>query len=137
MNRMHSITVAAVAAFLGVAGSAAQAAGLSANDRSFLRTAAVANRAEIMTSQLALKRSTDKKVIRVARMLVKDHTQALKDLKQLARLKHYSLPESTDSEHRAVYRRLARLSGNEFNRQYILAQTRDHNAAVALFRKQM
>lgn len=137
MNRMHPIAAAAVAALIGVAGSVAQAAGLSTNDRMFLRTAAISNRAEIMTSQLALKRSNDKKVQRIANMLVREHTQALNDLKQLARLKQYSLPQGTDAKHMALYRKLSRLSGNEFNRQYMLAQTRDHNAAVALFRAQM
>jgi putative membrane protein len=132
-----SSVAAVAAAFVALAGSAAQAAGLTANDRTFLRTAAISNRAEIMTSQLALKRSSDPKVQRVANMLVREHTQALNDLKMLARLKQYSLPQGTDAKHMAVYRKLSRLRGNEFNRQYMLAQTRDHNAAVALFRAQM
>jgi putative membrane protein len=102
-----------------------------------MRTAAVSNRSEIMTSKLALKKSQDPKVRRIAQMLVTEHSQALSDLKMLARLKQYSLPATTDAKNMAAYRKLSRMSGKSFDREYVLLQTRAHNAAVRLHREQM
>lgn len=134
-----SLVATGVAAVLvaGTRPAEARQVKLSANDRMFMRMAAVSNRGEIMTSQLALKKSQDPKVRRIAQMLITEHGQALRDLKMLAQLKQYSLPTTTDAKNMAAYRRLSRLSGRTFDKQYVLLQTRSHNAAVRLHREQM
>lgn len=110
---------------------------MSQLDRVFVRKVAQGNIAEVMTSQLALKKSQNERVRQIANMLIKDHSTAQNDLKQVARLHQISLPKTTDPAHKAMYRRLTSLSGPSFDKAFMKGQVKDHNATVALFKKQM
>jgi putative membrane protein len=48
----------------------------------------------------------------------------------------YDLPTELSAEHKALHDRLARLSGAEFDKEYLQAMVKDHAKTVALFEKQ-
>lgn len=110
---------------------------MNAMDRQFTTKVAQGNIAEIKTSQLALKKSSNKRVRMIATMLIQQHGMSQKDLKSVARLHMVSLPAETDPMHRREYRMLSRMSGTSFDRAYMKGQVRDHNATVALFNKEL
>ncbi|MBC8104902.1 MAG: DUF4142 domain-containing protein [Cytophagales bacterium] len=110
---------------------------LTPMDKQFVTMVAQGNIAEIKTSQLALKKSSNRKVRMIATMLIQQHGKSQQDLKSVARLHLVSLPADTDPKHKAEYRALTRLSGVGFDKAYMRGQVRDHNATVALFNKEL
>jgi putative membrane protein len=108
---------------------------MTGTDRMFVRKVAQTNIAEIETSRLALKRSRNEKVHRVARMLIQGHTLSQRDLQATAREHGVTLPRDTDPANKALLRRLSRLSGAAFDKTYMTAQVRGHNATVNLFKE--
>jgi len=110
---------------------------MNATDRQFTTKVSQGNIAEIKTSQLALKKSGNKRVRMIATMLIQQHGVAQKDLKSVARLHTVSIPADTDPMHRREYRMLSRMSGTSFDKAYMKGQVRDHNATIALFNKEL
>lgn len=133
--------LAAVMSTMAMMGSFAASASadekMNAMDKQFTTKVSQGNIAEIKTSQLALKKSSDKRVRMIATMLIQQHGVAQKDLKAVARLHQVSLPADTDPMHKREYRMLSRMSGTAFDKAYMKGQVRDHNATVALFNKQL
>lgn len=110
---------------------------MNATDKQFVTMVSQGNLTEIKTSQLALKKSSDKKVRMVATMLIQQHGKAQKDLKSVAQLHQVSLPATPSAKQRSEYRMMSRMSGASFDKAYMQAQVRSHNATVALFNKQL
>jgi putative membrane protein len=103
--------------------------------REFVTTAAVANKFEIDSSQLALKQSRSRMVRDFARHMVEDHSQAGEDMHDaLARARtRVTPPARLDAKHREMMDRLRGLRGSSFDREYIRMQMNAHRDAVHLF----
>lgn len=106
-------------------------------DRHFAMKAAQGNVAEVMTSRLALKKSRSRYVRMTADRLIKEHSMANAQLKQIARKKGMQLPNMPDPMQKAVYNRLARLSGANFDRAFLAAQIRAHLNAISLHQNEV
>lgn len=102
-------------------------------DRRFMTKAAEGNIAEVMMGQLALKRSNNKQVQDVANMLIKEHSQAQKDLKQVAAKNGMKLPSQPNAMQKATYNRLARLRGAAFDKAFLTANIKAHLDTITLF----
>lgn len=126
---------------MAIAGTLAGAAHadekMNPTDHEFVNKVSQGNRAEIKSSQLALTKSRDKRVLMIATMLIQQHGKAQKDLKTVAQMHHVTLPAGTDSMHRQEYRMLSRMSGPSFDKLYMKGQVRDHNMTIALFNKEL
>ena len=109
----------------------------SGMDKTFAVKAAQGGMAEVMTSQLALKKTHNKQVMMVAARMVKEHTAANAELKTVAQDKHISLPSDTDPKHKASYAKLSGLSGSAFDKAYMAGQEKDHAATVKLFQTEI
>ena len=105
---------------------------LSGPDRRFMRQAAQAGLFEVKKSELALARSHHRQVRQLAQM-IRDHTNANQELKQLAAAKEVILPRRPSAHQRMIIRRLARLYGNHFDCAYMAVQVRAHLQAIAIF----
>lgn len=138
MTTAISRGIAFAAAILLLSGSAATAqtrqTTLNAVDRRFLTKAAEGNVAEVTISKLALEKSRNGEVRKVAQMLVTEHSRANFELKPIAGKHNVRLPNTPSARHRAEYRRLSRLSGAAFDREYMRGQIKDHLNTIALFR---
>jgi putative membrane protein len=132
-------------------------------DQRFVSEAAQAGMAEVAHGQLAVQRASNQEVKSFAQRMIDDHSQANQELMQLATSKGISLPsdkaqsssmkteqsgsQSTSGQmtteqaqlkgkHREAMNKLAKLSGAEFDREYMRHQVKDHDKAIALFEGQ-
>ncbi|MEH1882850.1 MULTISPECIES: DUF4142 domain-containing protein [unclassified Nostoc] len=109
---------------------------LSSSDRKFITEAAVGGLAEVQLGQLASQRGTSNTVKQYGQRMVQDHTQVNNQLKQLATQKGVTLPTTIDSKNQQVKQRLSKLSGTNFDRQYLNQMLQDHQKDVAAFQSQ-
>lgn len=140
--------LAALALLFGVPMAIAQESSSSANstqhtskpathvmtDAEFARRAAEANLAEIKLGNLAEQQGTTQTIKDFGKRMVTDHSNAEDSLKTAAASGKIELPTTLDAKDQAVYDRLAKLSGEAFDRAYALDMVRDHRGDVAEFR---
>ncbi|HEY9674945.1 MAG TPA: DUF4142 domain-containing protein [Waterburya sp.] len=106
---------------------------LSSFDRRFMTQAAQGSMAEVELSRLALRRGASNEVKQYAQQMINDHTQANARLMQLANRKGVSVPKTLDAQHRQIRTQLQRLSGRNFDQQYMMVMENDHVQTVSLF----
>lgn len=106
---------------------------LSTFDRQFMSKAAQGGMAEVELSRIALQRSKSNEVKQFAQRMIQDHSQANAQLSQLAQQKGVTLPKQLDAQHKQIRARLQRLSGSNFDREYMSVMNNDHVKTVALF----
>ncbi len=110
---------------------------VSSSDRKFAMTAAMGGMAEVEMARLALTKATSDTVKQYAQRMIDDHTPNNAELMQIASTKGITLPTAPDAKHRAMMARMEKLSGAEFDRQYIMmAGHKDHQKMEKLFRDQ-
>ena len=68
--------------------------------------------------------------------MIQEHTESTRKLTQIAYQKGVSLPNSPSPFQQAVIDRVTPLTGTQFDRAYIAAQTNGHMMAVAVFQTQ-
>lgn len=101
----------------------------------FVDTAARANQFEIVTSQVALEKSKNKKVLAFAKKMVKDHTKIGKNFgAAFGKAKTgLTLPTGLGDDFDKTLARLKSEDGATFDADYIAVQTKGHQDAVGLF----
>lgn len=104
-------------------------------ERRFLEDAAVGSLAELELGKLAQQRAASEQVKQFAARIVQDHTQAGDELKSVAAGKNVTLPTALPRNHQRDMERLAKLSGNRFDREYMKHMVSDHKKDVAAFGK--
>lgn len=105
--------------------------GLAANaDREFIEEQLEAGNREVVLGRLAAERATHPQVKEYGQMMVKDHQAAGEELRQIAS-KHNVQPDTQgDDELRDLNERLSKLSGREFDVEYINTMVEDHREAI-------
>jgi putative membrane protein len=109
---------------------------VSPADQGFLRQAAEIDLSEVDLAQLAQQNATTDQVKQFAQRMITDHTSNLQTLKDLAARKDVTLPDQLGAKNTALYARLTKLSGTDFDHAYINAMVEGHTQAVALFKKE-
>ena len=130
-------TTGAAGTATGTAASMGMSGTLSAADKLFVVRAADGNMAEVMTSQMALKKAGNGEVKQVAQRMIQEHGQAQNDLMQLAQGKGVSLPPTVGPTHQIVSAALGKSSGGKFDQMYMGAQVEDHENTIALFQQEI
>ena len=105
-------------------------------DSKFMMTLATGGMNEITLSQTAVSKSTNEEVKTYAQKMIDDHTMAGDELKTLAASKNVSLPMEADAKHMAMNTKLSGMTGMDFDKEYIKAMVKDHEATVALLQKE-
>jgi putative membrane protein len=113
------------------------AAPVSSLDQQFMIMAAQGNNAEIQTSQMALERSESEEVRQFAQRMIQEHTLANQQLQQIVSEYGVELPSDPGPLNQAIAEQLSQLSGSEFDRAYMGAQTNAHLRTVALYQTQI
>ena len=112
----------------------AVAADLSNSDQRFLRKAAESGMLEIQASELAVQKAQHPEVKKFAEMMIKDHTEADKELKALAKNKGFQLPVELEGGKKRLMEDLRQLEGHSFDEEYADEVAVDaHEDAVDLF----
>jgi len=104
-------------------------------DRKFIQLAASDNIAEIEMARLALDQSKNEQVRAFAQMVIDDHEKALERLKTIANDNAFPIPTEAEPKQLEHYRRLAKLSGIDFDRDYMKLMSKEHDKAVDTFTK--
>ena len=109
----------------------------SSPDSSFYKHLAEGGMAEVELGQLAQSKSQDTSVKNFAAMMVKDHSAANEELKQLAASKNLKLPSGPGTMHEAKKLELKALSSESFDKSYVSNQVKGHKATVDLLNKEI
>jgi putative membrane protein len=105
-------------------------------DQQFVTKASAAGLAEVNLGTLAVQHAANNDVKKFAETMVDDHTKANRELNAIAD-KNRLVPAPTEDEaHRMLADRLARLSGANFDREYVSAMVKAHDEAVSLFERE-
>ena len=103
------------------------------DDGAFAMNGAQANMAEIALGRLALQKSQNAEVKRFVQRLIADHTKANNALKPIASKKNITLPADVKPEQKETYDRLAKLSGAEFDREFMALMVTNHQKSEAAY----
>ena len=106
------------------------------SDQHFMKEAAQGGMAEVELGQLAAERASSAEVKEFAQRMVKDHSQANDQLKQIASQKGVTLPNSLSAKDQATKNKLSKLSGDAFDQAYMSDMRKDHKADIAVFQKE-
>ncbi len=109
---------------------------VSSADKEFMNKAAQGGMAEVKLGELAASKAQSPEVKAFGQRMVVDHGKANTDLKALAAEKSVSLPADVSSEQKEVYDKLSKLSGAEFDKEYVKEMVEDHEKDVAEFKKE-
>lgn len=101
------------------AASANSAAKLTAADRKAIMDMGTSNMAEVEMGKLAQSKSQNAEVKAFAQKMIDDHGKALTEVQTLAQSKGVTLPTELDAKHKAMSDRLAKLSGDSFDKTYV------------------
>ena len=108
----------------------ATSAKADAVSRRFITGAIQGNFAEIALGKLAETKSSNVAVKAYGTMLVTDHSQANDKAMEAARVAGVKAPTGPNAEQRRMYNRMTRLSGNQFDTQFIKHMVADHKKDV-------
>ena len=103
---------------------------------SFLSEVAEGSMAEIQFASLALTRTQNPEVRAFAQQMIADHSKASEELKPIAAKKSITLPLELNSKHKSLSDKLTKMSGAEFDREYVKAMVEDHETDVKAFQTQ-
>jgi putative membrane protein len=109
---------------------------VSASDRKFVRTAAQGGLAEVELGKLATEKASSEEVKKFGQRMVDDHTKAGDQLKEIASEKGIVVPQQLSPKDKMTRDRLAKLSGEQFDKAYMSDMVKDHVQDVAEFQKE-
>jgi len=101
-------------------------------DQVFVIRATLGGAAEIELARLAEQKTRNDSVREFARRMIRDHSQADNALSKLAEGDEIPVPEQLDAKQRQVRDGLSRLSGPEFDIEYLRLQVQGHQRMAQL-----
>ncbi len=116
--------------------SSASRASLDHADKSFMEKAAEGGMAEVEQGKLAQQKAQAPEVKQFADRMVRDHTKANDQLKQIASSKQVQLPDKMDKSAQKEMDKLQKLSGAQFDEEYMKHEVSDHKKDVKEFQKE-
>jgi len=109
---------------------------LSSSDRKFIEKAAQGGLAEVKLGQLAVEKAQTPDVKQFGQRMVDDHAAANNKLQQIASAKGVTPPADMDSSTQREYNKLQKLSGADFDREYMKHMVSDHQKDVKEFQSE-
>jgi putative membrane protein len=103
-----------------------------ANEK-FMTEAMQGNLAEIKIGELAQEKGQSQGVKQFGQTLVNDHSANQKKAEQVAQSLGVTPPTEPSAKQQAVYDKLSKLSGADFDKQFAQAMVRDHREDIAEF----
>jgi putative membrane protein len=113
--------------------SSAPTAALSGQDQDFVKAASMGGMFEVETGKLAAQKATNPDVKKFGEMMTNDHGAANARLAQVVQSKGIGTATSLDEDHQKMFADLNKLTGCEFDRQYLKTMLKGHEETVAKF----
>ena len=107
----------------------------SNDPNSFLTEAAQGGMMEVELGKIASQKAQSPEVKKFGQMMVTDHTAANNELKALAAKKNVQVPADMGS-HKSDVDSMSKLTGAEFDKEYVEMMEDDHEEDVSKFQKQ-
>jgi putative membrane protein len=127
--------LAAASVLVGLTGSSLSGAAEPSGGK-FIKEAIQGNLAEVKVGQLAQEKGATQGVKDFGAALVKDHGTANEKATQTAQQMNVTPPGKPDMKQTQVYDKLAKLSGEQFDQQFIQAMVKDHKEDVAKYERE-
>ena len=108
----------------------------SSQDQAFVNDAARGGQMEVKLGQLAEQNGSSSEVKEFGARMVKDHTRLNSELGAAAKSVGLTVPSTISAEQQAEYDKLAKLSGNQFDKAYIDLMVKVHTTDLAAFQKE-
>ena len=108
----------------------------SQEDADFVREAALGGMMEVQLGKTAQDRAVKPQVKEFGRHMQTDHSKANDELKKIAAKKGIKLPTALEGKPKATFDKLAKLKGDEFDREYINAMVDDHKQDIEKFQQE-
>jgi putative membrane protein len=125
----YFVRLAVAAAALSLA-HVAVAADLSHKDEKYMTKTAHGLISEVAMGEMAQKNAADERVKQFGKRMVDDHGKDLANLKQLASQKKVTLPDAMDHGQQKEFDKLGKLSGKDFDKEYVKYEAKDHKEDV-------
>lgn len=109
---------------------------VSSADDKFMNEAAQGGMFEVKMGELASNKAANAEVKAFGKQMVEDHGKANADLKELAAKKGVELPKEMSGGQQADYEKLSKLSGAEFDKEYVAIMVKDHDKDKDAFQEQ-
>lgn len=106
---------------------------VTGGDLAFMSDAAPGAMAEVELGKMAATQAQNAEVKAFAEKMVDDHSKAGDELKELAAQKKVTLPTEVMPTHKEVMAKLSKLSGADFDKEYVTAMVGAHQKDVAAF----
>jgi putative membrane protein len=123
------VRLAAAAAALSLA-HVAVASDLSHKDEQYMMKTAHGLISEVALGEMTQKKAADERVKQFGKRMVDDHGKDLLNLKQLASQKKVTLPDTMDHGQKKEFDKLGKLSGKDFDKEYVKYEAKDHKEDV-------
>lgn len=108
---------------------------LSPAGKSFLKDVSSVGLMEVQLGQLANRKAVSQEVKEFAARMALDHLKSNRELKAIAAQKNLKLPSRVERKHLALIARLSKLSGTEFDRDYLKIAIQVGSETVARLQK--
>ncbi|HEX4869890.1 MAG TPA: DUF4142 domain-containing protein [Moraxellaceae bacterium] len=118
-------------------GAQSRAGVVSRQDRKFVEEAAIGGMAEVQLGQLASQRGQDPAVKDFGNRMVSDHTPANQRLMTIAATLGITPPDKLDFMHRHTTKKLTKADTQDFDKDYIESQVKDHKKMAELMEDQI
>jgi putative membrane protein len=105
----------------------------AAADQTFIQKAVGGGLGEVKLGQLAESKASNTEVKQFGRRMVQDHAKANEQLKAALTQQGVTVPTQIDPEAQQDYNKLSKLSGQQFDREYVKGMVEDHRKDVTLF----
>ena len=102
-------------------------------DAQFVKEVVAGNIGEIKLAQLAEKKGSGKEVKDLGKMLEREHTAVLAELKSYAARKNIDVPAEQDQDAKNTYNDFSKKSGKEFDKDWCDLMEKKHKAGISKF----
>lgn len=99
----------------------------------FVKEAASGGMMEVQLGKIAQDKGSSQAVKDFGALMVKDHSKANEELKALAKKNNITIPEKLMDKHKKHVDELSKLSGSEFDEEYIDMMQSDHKEDISKF----
>ena len=101
-----------------------------------MKEAASGGLMEVELGKIAAEKGSHQRVKEFGKRMQADHSKANAQLKKIASSKGVDLPTEPSGEHKSTMDKLTKLSGGEFDREYMEAMVDDHKEDIEKFQTQ-
>jgi putative membrane protein len=105
----------------------------ASQDQAFVNAAGPGNKMEIEFGKLAEQKGSSPAVREFGARMVKDHTRLFNELASVAKSIGLTVPTALSAEQQHEYAELSKLSGSNFDKQYIDLMVKVHTADLTAF----